>query len=116
MPDTYHESGESRSSGGVPMSRQLDDGKVNEFLAKVVADVGSAMSAALVVIGDKVGLWRALANSPDGLSSTELACRTDTAERYVREWLNAMAAGGYLTYDAGTGRYCLPAEHAVALA
>lgn len=93
----------------------MDEGKLNEFLDKVVGDVGSAMSAALVMLGDRIGLWRAMAGSGP-LSPAELAKRTDTTERYVREWLNAMAAAGYVTYDAAARTYALPAEHAVALA
>src|SRR4051794_21118222 len=93
----------------------IDESKLNEFLGKVVTDVGSAMSAALVVLGDKLGLWRALAASGP-VTPDELARKTETAERYVREWLNAMAAGAYVRYDATTGAYTLPAEHAVALA
>jgi 2-polyprenyl-3-methyl-5-hydroxy-6-metoxy-1,4-benzoquinol methylase len=82
----------------------------------VVTDVGSAMSAALVVIGDKLGLWKVLAKAGEPLSPTELAKRTETSERYVREWLNAMAAGGYVTYCQDTLTYKLEAEQAVALA
>jgi 2-polyprenyl-3-methyl-5-hydroxy-6-metoxy-1,4-benzoquinol methylase len=66
------------------------------------------------VMGDKLGLYRALAGT-GGLSPAELADRTGTAERYVREWLNAPAAGGYVTYDPDSGRYALPPEQAVAL-
>jgi SAM-dependent methyltransferase len=72
------------------------------------------MSAALVVLGDRLGLYRALAARP--ATAAELAQRSELAERYVREWLNAQAAAGYVTYDAATGRYALPAEHAEALA
>lgn len=91
-----------------------DEAKLQAFLGKVVGDVGAAMSAALVVLGDRLGLYRAMA---DGTSVTaaELAKRTDTAERYVREWLDGQAAAGYVTYDAQTRRYALPLEHAVAL-
>jgi 2-polyprenyl-3-methyl-5-hydroxy-6-metoxy-1,4-benzoquinol methylase len=65
-------------------------------------------------MGDRLGLYRALAGAGP-LSPTELAERTDTAERYVREWLNAQAAGGYVEYDADSGRYSLPPEQAAAL-
>jgi SAM-dependent methyltransferase len=81
----------------------------------VVGDVGSAMSAALVVLGDRLGLWRAMAKAGP-VTAAELAKRTETTERYVREWLNAMAASGYITYGAETHKYTLPAEHAIALA
>jgi 2-polyprenyl-3-methyl-5-hydroxy-6-metoxy-1,4-benzoquinol methylase len=95
---------------------QIDEQKLNDFLAKVVSDVGSAMSAALVVLGDQLGLWRALARSEKPLTPGELAQRTETSERYIREWLNAMAAGGYVTYNKDTKTYRLEPEQAVALA
>ena len=94
----------------------IDEQKLNDFLGKVVTDVGSAMSAALVVLGDQLGLWRALARSETPLSPAELASRTETSERYIREWLNAMAAGGYVTYCKDTKTYRLEPEQAVALA
>jgi 2-polyprenyl-3-methyl-5-hydroxy-6-metoxy-1,4-benzoquinol methylase len=97
------------------MASEVNDAKLQEFLGKVVGDVGAAMSAALVIIGDKLGLYRAMA-AFGPITPTELAKRTETAERYVREWLNAQAAGGYVTYDAASGRYTLPPEQALALA
>ena len=93
----------------------IDDKKLNDFLGKVVGDVGAAMSAALVAIGDKLGLYKAMAESGP-ITPEELARRTGTTERYVREWLNAQAAGGYLAYDAKAERFFLPPEQAVALA
>lgn len=93
----------------------IDETKLNEFVGKVVTDVGAAMSAVLVVIGDKLGLYRAMADSKP-ITPEELAARTETAERYVREWLNAQAAGGYVRYEAATGKYVLPPEQAAALA
>jgi 2-polyprenyl-3-methyl-5-hydroxy-6-metoxy-1,4-benzoquinol methylase len=95
---------------------KIDETKLNEFLGKVVTDVGAAMSAALVVIGDELGLWRALAAATTAVTPTELARRTETSERYIREWLNAMAAGGYVTYCKDTSSYRLEPEQAVALA
>ena len=93
----------------------IDEGKLNEFLGKVVGDVGAAMSAALVIVGDRLGLWRAMAaNGP--VTPQELAKKTETNERYVREWLNAQACGGYVTYDKTTGKFTLPPEQAFALA
>ncbi|MBV9946434.1 MAG: class I SAM-dependent methyltransferase, partial [Myxococcales bacterium] len=97
------------------MSTNIDDGKLNDFLGKVVSDVGAAMSAALVVIGDKLGLYKAMA-AAGPVTARELAKTTGTTERYVREWLDAQAAGGYVTYDPATERYVLPPEQAVALA
>ena len=93
--------------------RAIDEDKLTEFLHKVVGDWGAVASAPLVVIGDQLGLYRAMA---DGESATaeELSARTGTAERYVREWLASQAAGGYLSYDGGD-RYHLEPEQAVAL-
>ena len=89
--------------------RPLDIDKLFEFVFRAVDEVGATLNTALVVMGDRLGLYRALARrgaQPPG----ELAAETETAERYVREWLNAQAAGGYVTYDPGSGRYALPAE------
>ncbi len=97
------------------MATEVNDAKLQEFLGKVVTDVGAAMSAALVIIGDKLGLYRAMAASGP-ITPVELAKRTETTERYVREWLNAQAAGGYVTFDPASGRYTLPPEQALALA
>jgi SAM-dependent methyltransferase len=91
----------------------MDMNKLHEFVGKVVGDVGAAMSAVLVVMGDKLGLWKALSEAP--ATPAELAKRTGCAERYLREWLDAQASGGYVTYDPATGRYTLPEEQAFAL-
>src|SRR3954447_22533961 len=96
------------------MTNAIDMQKLDQFLGKVVGDVGAAMSAALVVLGDRLGFWRTLAAGP--LTAAELATRSECAERYCREWLNAQAAGGYLTYDPASGRYALPPEQSAALA
>jgi 2-polyprenyl-3-methyl-5-hydroxy-6-metoxy-1,4-benzoquinol methylase len=93
---------------------QVDGDKLMQFVFHAVDEVGATLNAALVVMGDKLGLYRALAGT-GGLSPAELAERTGTAERYVREWLNAQAAGGYVAYDPDSGRYSLPPEQAVAL-
>jgi SAM-dependent methyltransferase len=92
----------------------FEESKLHAFMDKVVGDMGAAMHAALIVIGDKLGLYRAMAGA-GGLTSAELAGKTNTAERYVREWLNANAASGYVRYDAETQRYELPPEQAFAL-
>ncbi len=93
---------------------QVDPDKLHSFVFQAVGEVGATLNTALVVIGDKLGLYRGLAQ--DGpLTPNELAERTGTAERYVREWLNAQAAGGYVTYDPPTGRYSLAPEQATAL-
>jgi len=92
----------------------MDQNKLEDFVHKALGDIGSALTASLVVVGDKLGLYRAMA-AAGPVTSGELAARTDTVERCVREWLAAQAAAGYVDYDAKTGRYTLPAEHAVAL-
>jgi SAM-dependent methyltransferase len=92
----------------------IDGDKLMQFVFKAVDEVGATLNAALVVMGDKLGYYRDLAaHGPS--TPAQLAERTATAEPYAREWLNAQAAGSYVTYDASTGRYTLPAEHAVAM-
>jgi SAM-dependent methyltransferase len=93
----------------------LDDAKVGAVISQVVGELGATLNAALVVIGDRLGLYRAM-DGAGALTAGELAERTATSERYVREWLNAQAAGGYVEYDPAEHRYTLPPEHAVALA
>ena len=95
-------------------ARSLDEQKLMQFVFRAVDEVGATLNAALVVMGDKLGLYRALAGAGP-LTPEELAARTDTAERYVREWLNAQAAGGYVEYDPEDGTYELPPEQTVAL-
>ncbi len=92
----------------------LDEDKLHQFVFRAVEEVGASLNAALVVMGDKLGLYRALAEAGP-LSPADLAARTGTAERYVREWLNAQAAGGFVAYDPDSGRYTLPPEQTVAL-
>ena len=81
----------------------VDAGKLEQFVFRAVEEVGATLNAALVVMGDQLGLYRALAGA-GALTPAELAARTGTAERYVREWLNAQAAGGYVDYHPGRGR------------
>jgi 2-polyprenyl-3-methyl-5-hydroxy-6-metoxy-1,4-benzoquinol methylase len=92
----------------------IDPDKLQEFVFRAVGEVGATLNAALVVMGDKLGLYRALAGN-GGLSPAELAERVGASERYVREWLNAQAAGGYVSYDPDSGRYSLPPEQTAAL-
>jgi 2-polyprenyl-3-methyl-5-hydroxy-6-metoxy-1,4-benzoquinol methylase len=98
----------------VQQAVEVDGDKLMQFVFRAVDEVGATLNAALVVMGDKLGLYRALAGT-GGLTPGELAERTGTAERYVREWLNAQAAGGFVAYDADSGRYSLPPEQTVAL-
>jgi SAM-dependent methyltransferase len=92
----------------------LDMAKLEAFVFRAVDEVGATLNTALVVMGDRLGLYRAMAGAGP-LTPKELAERTDTAERYVREWLNQQAAGGYVEYDPDSGRYTLPPEQALAL-
>jgi SAM-dependent methyltransferase len=93
----------------------LDSERLDALLGQAVTEFGATVNAALVVIGDRLGLYRALAEG-EALTATELADRTGTAERYVREWLNAQAASGYVDYDAAAHRYGLSPEQAAILA
>jgi SAM-dependent methyltransferase len=88
---------------------------VDEFLGKLVGDLGAALSAALVGIGDKLGLYKALAGA-GGLTPAALAQKTHTDERYVREWLSAQAAAGYIDYDPGSGTFSLNEVQTLAFA
>ena len=92
---------------------EIDPDKLDAFLHKVIGDWGAVASAPLVVIGDRLGLYLAMADG-QSVTAQDLATRTGTAERYLREWLASQAAGGYLTYD-GDDRYHLEPEQAVAL-
>ena len=94
-------------------NQTLDEAKLDEFLGCFVGDLGAALSAALVVIGDKLGLYRALGDGQP-VTPEELAERTATDPRYVREWLSNQAAGGYVSY--ADGAFWLTAEQSFALA
>lgn len=93
---------------------QFDADEAGAFVGKVVADCAATVSVALAVIGDQLGLYQPLAQG-ERLTSVELAQRTNTSERYVREWLINQAAASYIDYDPDTQRYSLPSERAVAL-
>lgn len=95
-------------------ARVINEDKMNAFLGKVVGDFGASLSSALVYLGQKLGLYQALSEAGP-LTPAELAQRTNTNERYVREWLINQAAGGYAEYDAASGSYSLTPEQSVAL-
>jgi len=99
----------------IPATRSLNPEKLNALLGRAVADMGAAMHAPLIVIGDRLGLYRAMADG-EPLTAAELAKRTGTFARYVQEWLNANAAAGYLEFDAATGKYSMSPEQSFALA
>src|SRR5687768_16194356 len=93
----------------------IDEGRLHEFMGKMVTELGAALNGALVIVGDELGFYRAMADSKP-ITSAQLAEKTGSSERMVREWLAAQAAGGYLTYDSETQTFTLPPEHALALA
>src|SRR3954465_15190817 len=95
----------------------MNETRLQEFVGRAIDDVGAVLGGAMVVIGDKLGLYRAMAGA-GSLTPRELAARTGTRERYVREWLSAQAARGYVSYDGdrdGEALFSLPDEHAVPL-
>jgi len=89
--------------------------RIEQFAGHVVADLAAAMAGVMTNLGHKLGLYRAMAESGP-INSNELASRTHTNERSVREWLNGQVAGGYVFFDANTNEYVLPSEHAFVLA
>ncbi len=91
----------------------VNDDRLMDLLGRFVGDLGATMAAGSIVIGDQLGLYRALAEGP--ATADELAARTGTATRYLQEWLNGQAAGGYVEYDATTGHFSLTDEQAFAL-
>jgi 2-polyprenyl-3-methyl-5-hydroxy-6-metoxy-1,4-benzoquinol methylase len=97
------------------MSLPIDQDKLHHFMGQMIGEMGAAMNAALVIVGDQLGLYKAMAGAGP-MTPAEVARATNTNERYIREWMNAQAAGGYLTYHPATGRYTLPNEQALALA
>ena len=95
-------------------SVQINEDKMHEFLGKVVGDFGASFGSSLAYLGQKLGLYKALVELGSA-TPTELAKKTNTNERYVKEWLINQAAGGYVDYDAAKGTYSLGAEQAIAL-
>ena len=93
----------------------LDQAKLDEFVGKMLNDMGAVATGAMVLIGDKLGLYKALAEGGP-LTPAELAARTSTAERYVREWLASQAAAGYVQYRPETETYAMTTEQAMVLA
>ncbi len=105
----------SHQPGAASANSQIDQDALQGLLLKAVSDFGGAYHTPLVVIGDKLGLYKALAEHGP-LEPAALAKQTGTTERYIREWLNAQAAGGYVSYDADAGRYYMTREQAMLLA
>ena len=94
---------------------KIDEAKLNEFMGKAVGDMGAAINTSLILIGDRLGLYKAMVGAGP-MTPAEVAEKTGTCERYVKEWLSAQAAGGYLTFDGATEKFTLPDEQALALA
>src|SRR6202789_3693469 len=92
----------------------INESKLNEFLGKAVGDLGAALSATLVLVGDRLGLYKELAKG--AVTSSDLAQRTGTNERYVREWLGNQGAGGYVQFDPNMNEWSLSPEQAICLA
>ena len=93
----------------------IDEAKLNAFMGNFVHDLGAVMHAATIVVGDQLGLYKALAEGPPA-TADELARRTETDPRYLREWLSAQAASGYVSYDPASQCFSLSEEQAFALA
>lgn len=92
----------------------VDETKLHEFIGKAVSEWGAAEGALITFIGDKLGLFKAMAGAGE-LTPEELAKKTGTHPRIIREWLAGQAVGGFVTYNPSTGRYTLPEEQALAL-
>jgi len=92
----------------------LDEVKLEQFIGKAVGEWGAAMGSMLILVGDRLGLFKAMAGAGP-ISAEQLAGKTGTHPRLIKEWLAAQAAGGYVTYDPNSGKYTLPEEHAFAL-
>ncbi|MGE3303339.1 MAG: class I SAM-dependent methyltransferase [Hyphomonadaceae bacterium] len=93
----------------------FDPEKLDAFMGKLVVDFGAAASAALIALGDRLGLYKAMADGKP-MTPAQLAKKAGLHERYVREWLSAQAAAGYIAYDAVAKKFSLPPEQAMALA
>jgi SAM-dependent methyltransferase len=94
----------------------VDEERLNEFVGRAVNEWGAALGALLTFVGDRLGLFKAMAEAAgDALTPEELARKTGTHPRIIREWLAAQAAGGFVTYNPASGRYILPEEQALAL-
>jgi SAM-dependent methyltransferase len=94
----------------------IDQNKIQQFMSKVVGDIAGSSTVMLVIIGERLGMYRAMAKASSPISVKELAEKTGTVERLVKEWLANQVASGYIEYDPGSRKYRLPPEHALALA
>lgn len=102
-------------SNPLTATNDIDQNKLQDFMVKSVNDFAGAANAMMVILGERLGLYKVMADSGP-VNPEELAAKTDTAERYVREWLASQAAGGYVTYNPSERTYFLPPENALVLA
>src|SRR5947209_19108942 len=93
----------------------IDEAKLNEFMGKVVTELGAGLGFPMHRLGDQLGIWKAMADAGP-LTAAEVAERTGCHERYIKEWLAAETTGGYVTYDADAQTFTLPDEVAFAMA
>src|SRR5215831_6366444 len=95
--------------------REPNPDKLNELIGKLVSDLGASLSGASILLGDRLGLYKAMADG-EAVTSKDLAKKTGLHERYVREWLSAQAASGYIDYHPGKEAFSLSPEQAMAFA
>jgi hypothetical protein len=94
---------------------QVDPAITQAFMGRVLGDSSACMVTAMAALGDRLGLFKALATHGPG-TADEVAAQSGTQPRYVREWLGGMAAAGYIRYEPASEQFSLPAEHAAVLA
>ena len=114
MSSNPENSQSSQSSSSFPNA--IDNSKLEEFMMKAVGDMASCLGAMMIILGDRLGLYKAMAKTARPVTSEELANQTNTAERYIREWLASQAAAGYIAYNPKDKKFFLPPEHAMVLA
>jgi len=103
------------TSSSSSTANTIDRSKLEEFMTKAVGDMASSLGAMMIILGDRLGLYKAMAESGP-ITSEELSAQTKTAERYIREWLASQAAAGYITYNSKDKTFSLSPENAMVLA
>src|SRR4051812_214500 len=98
------------------VKQNINQNKIQEFMNKAIGDIASSSSTILIILGERLGFYKSMAQANGPISAEELANKTGTVERLVREWLANQAASGYIEYDPSSRKYRLPPEHALALA
>jgi hypothetical protein len=96
-------------------TNKIDETKLQKFMVKAVEDMSGSIGAMMIMLGERLGLYKAMANS-EPITSAQLATKTNTAERYVREWLASQAAAGYVMYNPSDQTFIMPPEQALVLA